>query len=543
MPKHALVDARSSTDSSRRRSRRRVPRPEQRLTRARATAQALSTERLDEIEVSFPSSRSRTIPHRVLAVFFIGVMAVFSSIPIANHLFNPPGENKDYDIWYKAGRLVVDGGNLYTVREQTGRRVFEFMYPPVAAVFLAPLTVCGKLPFLLSLDVINSLSWLLCLLLAVRLAEPIGKRASMAAYILPAVCTVAYVYDAYLLGQPNLMLLACMLAAFLALRHKKDRTAGALFAFATACKAFPALSLGYLVYRRQWRAAAAMVVFLGLFLVVLPAPVRGVNRTISELRTWAGGMLFRYDGNSIAQRPAVSYEWKNASLLAVTHRLLRPVPADESESDHPIYVNIANLSFPLVSFIAMALALGLCVACVVFWPAQKLRTSATDAVEFAMLLLLITMFSPISWFYYGVWLLYPFAVVGNFIASLPREWRSRRIAVTGLAATLLLLNAVFPFLGSIRAVGLPFFGYLLLLIELAFILRRIQSIDDVGRVYFDEVLCTEFPVASSPPETASAGREHPGFAARVRESVARACAVTVTPYSRWSRTVKCQPAA
>jgi Glycosyltransferase family 87 len=493
MPTHALVEPRSFNERSRRRSHWRVRRREEQLARAQAAAQALSSERLDEIEVRFPRPRSRTFPHRVLVVFLIGVMAVFCSIPIANHLFNPPGENKDYDIWYKAGRLVVNGGNLYSVREQTGRRVFEFMYPPVAAVFLAPLTVCGKLPFLLALDAINSLSWLLCLLFAVRLVEPIGKRASMAAYILPAVCTVAYVYDAYLLGQPNLMLLACMLAAFFALRHKKDRTAGALLAFATACKAFPALSLGYLVYRRQWRAAVAMVAFLGLFVVALPAPVRGVSRTISELRTWTGGMLFRYDGTSIAQRPAVSYEWKNASLLAVTHRLLRSVPADESESDHPVYVNIADLSFPSVSCIALALALGLCVACVVFLPPQKLRTSATDAVEFAMLLVLITMFSPISWFYYGVWLLYPFAVVGNYIATLPQGLRSRKIAIAGLAATLLLLNAVFPFLGSIRAVGLPFFGYLLLLIGLAFILRRIESTDDVGRVYFDEVLRTKVP--------------------------------------------------
>ena len=157
------------------------------------------------------------------------------------------------------------------------------MYPPVAAVFLAPLTVCGKLAFLLSLDVINSLSWLLCLLFAVRLAEPIGKRPSMAACILPAICTVAYVYDAYLLGQPNLMLLACMLAAFLALRHKKDRTAGALFAFATACKAFPRCRWDTSSIADSGYAAVAMAVFLGLFLVVLPAPVRGVNRTISEL--------------------------------------------------------------------------------------------------------------------------------------------------------------------------------------------------------------------------------------------------------------------
>ena len=136
------------------------------------------------------------------------------------------------------------------------------------------------------------------------------------------------------------------------------------------------------------------------------------------------------------------------------------MPADESESDHPVYVNIADLSFSLVSWHRTCLGIRIvCLRASHFGLPQKLRTSASDAVEFAMLLVLITMFSPISWFYYGVWLLYPFAVVGNFIASLPQGLRSRNIAVAGLAATLLLLNAVFPFLGSIFAVGLPFFGY------------------------------------------------------------------------------------
>lgn len=398
-------------------------------------------------------------------------MVVFSSIPVANHLFHPPGDNKDYDIWYKAGRAVLEGKNLYTASEQTGRQVFEFMYPPAAAVFLAPWTTFGKLPFLLALDLFNSLSWIASLYLAVRLAASAGARASITSYVLPAVCSVAYVYDAYLLGQPNLMLLACQLAAFAALQKEKNWTAGALLAFATSCKAFPALSLAWLVYRRQWRAAFATLAFLAVFLIVLPAPLRGVGRTVQELKTWAGGMVLHYDDRSIAQRPGTSYEWKNASLLATSHRLLRHVPAERPDEVNPVYVNVADLGFQAVSGIAVVLAAGLGLACVLVSPRPQRRTKSTDAIELAMLLVLITILSPISWFYYGVWLLYPFSVVNHVIGNFPRGSTTRKIAIIGLAASLLLLNAVFPFLGSIRAVGMPFFGYLLLLIELGWLLR------------------------------------------------------------------------
>ena len=437
--------------------------------------QVVQIEQLEGLEGILSPRPSRQRSHKILVAVLFGTMAVFSAFPIANHLFRPAGENKDYDIWYKAGRIALEGNDLYTPREQTGQRVLEFMYPPAAAIFLAPLTALGKLPFLLSLDVLNSLSWMASLFLAVRLAENMGLRRTMALYVFPAACTVAYVYDAYLLGQPNLMLLACMLAAFVALQQKKDWTAGGLLAFATACKAFPLLSLGYLVYRRHWRAAFAMFVFLALFLFVLPATVRGIGRTARELQTWTGRMLLHYDNNGIAQRPGTSYEWKNASLLAITHRLLRHVPAELPDNDDPVYVNIAELDFRFVSGVAVVSAAIVCLACVLVLPSQPLRTKATDAIEFAMLLVLITILSPISWFYYGVWLLYPFAVVAQFIRSLPKESVTKKIAVAGLAVCLLLLNAVFPCLGAVRAVGMPIFAYLLLLLELGWILWLTQS--------------------------------------------------------------------
>ena len=43
---------------------------------------------------------------------------------------------------------------------------------------------------------------------------------------------------------------------------------------------------------------------------------------------WSKGMLFTYNSYGIAQRPFRSYSYKNQSIMAIAHRLLRDVPAD-----------------------------------------------------------------------------------------------------------------------------------------------------------------------------------------------------------------------
>ena len=46
-------------------------------------------------------------------------------------------------------------------------------------------------------------------------------------------------------------------------------------------KVFPIAVLPYLIWRRQWAATAGMVVFLGIFLFVVPAPVPVTVRDLS----------------------------------------------------------------------------------------------------------------------------------------------------------------------------------------------------------------------------------------------------------------------
>jgi hypothetical protein len=241
----------------------------------------------------------------------------------------------------------------------------------------------------------------------------------------------------------------------------------------------------YLVWRRHWTATASMLLSLLAFLFLLPVPMRGWEQNLADLQTWTSGMLFRYDDTTIAQRPSITYGWKNQSLIGTSHRLLRDVSADHlPDADGrpplvpvPVYANLVDLEFSSVNIVIVALGLTLCLVYVGLMPRVRSRSPATDAVEWAMLLIMMTLFSPISWFYYGIWLLFPYTVVLGFLVNPVRTAAERRTGLIWLAACLLLCNFVYPWewIRPVRAVGWAFFGYVLLFAELGWILCRLQS--------------------------------------------------------------------
>src|SRR5579871_2935257 len=171
--------------------------------------------------------KSRDVVQGYLFAAWIVAMVVFSIPPIVN-FFTPGYEQKDYDIWYRTGRIVLAGGDIY---ERDEFRYFPFMYPPPAAIVLAPLTVFGALPFYLLAELINSLAWMACIYLSVYLVTGRARGQATLLYVAPIACCMSYVWDIYLLGQPNIVLLACLLGAFVCLRHKQEWGAGALVAF------------------------------------------------------------------------------------------------------------------------------------------------------------------------------------------------------------------------------------------------------------------------------------------------------------------------
>ncbi len=204
-------------------------------------------------------------------------------------------------------------------------------------------------------------------------------------------------------------------------------------------------------------------------LLILPAPFRGFERAWHDLEKWSAGML-KYSEVTVGQRPMRSYTWKNQSLIGVGNRLLRHVDADAASAPHkPVYVNLADLSFPVVNAIMISVALALGVVFIAAMPNRDMRTAESDAIEFALLLLLMLMLTPLSFGYFYSWLMLPFAVVTQ------RALTGKGSAVfwwTLPALMLLALGLAFPRRAQLH--GNTFFATLLLFIGLSVELLRFK---------------------------------------------------------------------
>lgn len=406
----------------------------------------------------FAAGLHSDLAFRLMLALFVAALLVYSGVTIANALL--PGKSiKDYELWYDTGQQVMRGEAIYPPPHHK----FPFMYPPAAALFLAPVSLLGRTGTVVALVLVNAAAWTACILLAVRLATGHWRRQHLLLYAIPSVIVAVYAWSNFHLGQPTLVLLALLLGGFVELQRKRKVTAGALFAVAAAIKAFPFVAIVYLLYRRYWIAAGSMIVALMFLLLVLPTPFRGWTQARADLQRWTEGMLLKYDDTGVAQRPGRSNSWKNQSIFGVANRLLRHVEYDERFGAHkPVYTNVADLSFAAVNGIIVATALLLGCAYIAVMPRRGERTHGTDALEFALFILLMLILTPLAFGYLFACLLFPLTVIVQRLLSAP----SRRLAIAAAVAVLLLALTV-PFQRPAQAWGNTFFATVLLFIALA----------------------------------------------------------------------------
>lgn len=397
------------------------------------------------------------------AIWLFGaVLLVFAAIPIANALL---GESiKDYELWHDTGRKILQGDQIYPKRNTK----FPFMYPPTAALLLAPLSLLGKIGVVIVLVVVNAGAWIASILLSVRLATGEWRRQHLLLYVVPSLIVAVYVWSNFHLGQPSVLLLALILGAFAALQEKWNVLAGALIALAAAIKAFPFVLIAYLLYRRSWTAAASLLVTLALLLLVLPTPFRGFPQARADLQRWTEGMLLKYDDKGLAQRPGRSNSWKNQSIFGLANRMLRHIDADEQYNAHtPRYANLADLSFTTVNRIIVGSALFLGFAYAAVLPRRRERSRETDALEFALLVLLMLLLTPLAFGYLFACLLFPFAVLSRRLLEQPSPF----LLMSGLLAVSLLALSI-PLQKTAQTYGSTFFAALVLFMALALELWR-----------------------------------------------------------------------
>jgi alpha-1,2-mannosyltransferase len=409
-------------------------------------------------------------------IAFIVICIAFSAGPIATS-FKEGDHNKDYDNWFLYGQMVVHGEGLYP---ENPNEYCSYIYPPTSAIFLfAPLSMLGKTAFVAILVIANAVIWYITFWWAIRLYTDPTRPKSLVVLLLPFLATTAFVYDTFLLGQINLALLLLMMAMFAALRANRPWLAGGALALATAIKAFPIAAIAYLLWRRQWQAAIATLVWLFVILVVLPAPFRGFERNNHELAQWYRAMLSDQSGKSVGQRELIGYSFKNQSMVAVVHRLTRHVIAADkrvgpNESPAFLYVNVCDISPREAQLVAFAAIGVLGMIYIGVMPRFSRQTPLTRRGEEAMLLLLAVICSPLSWTYFYCWALPAWIVITDVLINPEIDKRDRRLGwgMLGVAGLVMASALSQPFDRTTQALGATFWGGLGLYLILAWIMWR-----------------------------------------------------------------------
>jgi hypothetical protein len=353
------------------------------------------------------------------------------------------GKSKDYPLWLWAGQQVLQGNNLYP---DNPADYFDFIYPPLSAVLLAIPSYFGKIPLYFCLSLLNVVAWWMTAQFSNAMTGS-GRTPGPWLFALPGFVTVTFVFDMFDLGQPNLVLLALMLYGFWLLRDSRGWMAGSMFALATAIKVFPVAVLPYLVWRRQWAAAASMLVFIGVFLFVLPAPFRGFERNAHELKTWYQGMVGSSSEKGFGQRDEQNWSWVNQSIIAMTHRLTRPINYNQDSPAKPVRtMNIVNLDFKTANLLVLAISLLIGLGYVAVMPGASRRTERSDAEEIGILFCLMTAATPLARQYYFMWLFFPMTVLIHRAAYDPRaNVRTGTWVLLAVAGLLLCLSLpLFP---------------------------------------------------------------------------------------------------
>lgn len=245
---------------------------------------------------------------------------------------------------------------------------------------------------------------------------------------------------------PQVMTLAALTAALLALQRARALQAGFWLATALVWKATPLLFLPYLLLKRQWLAAAAMAGFTLLWLA-LPALFVGWKTALESYDVWLKQTLRILGQQDLT---VLGYELprhQNQALRMVVARYAtvldasHPIHQPGDLSAHPLYLHVGRLAPAEAVRVYQGLILLLGVLCA--WRFRRPWSASGgplgQAREWAAVLLLMTLIGPSAWLHHFAVGLAAAILVAHDLAR-PGAARWRLWAAGFIAITLLLLQ-------------------------------------------------------------------------------------------------------
>jgi hypothetical protein len=305
----------------------------------------------------------------------------------------------DFEVYWTAGSRALAAAPLY--RAEDGH--FQYKYLPAFAVLASPLAM---MPLPVAKAVwfgVSAVLMLVLLWLSLR-ALPSIQRPPALLLAGTFVAMAKFYAHELVLGQVNLLFGVIVVLAIVWLRRGRDTAAGVLLAFAVIVKPYGAIFLPWMATRRKRTAFAAMLIALAL-LLLLPSVRYGWSGNIALIGDW-------WHTVTATTAPNLTNP-DNISLGAMFAKWIEPgQPA-------------ATLA---------ALVAGILVVSIGIVIAGRGQLPAPEALEGALLLLLIPLLSPQGWDYVLLISTPAVMLLLDRLPTLPRALRLSTIASIAVVA-------------------------------------------------------------------------------------------------------------
>ncbi|MEU2105389.1 glycosyltransferase 87 family protein [Nocardia sp. NPDC019255] len=344
-------------------------------------------------------------PRAPQARWLIAAIALFAVSALVSLLAHWWHGYIDLQVYRNGARVWLDGGDLYGPMPPVEGIGLPFTYPPLAALFFAPLALMPLVAAEVLVVVTNVASLGISLWLVLTRLRPGLSRPMLLTLVIGAVAVAQFfepVRQTFGFGQINLVLMAAITLDCLVRKPFWPR--GMLIGIAVSVKLIPAGYLLYFVLRKDWKAAGTLVVSaiaaVGLGFLLFP------------------GDSVDYWFHTLADTGRIGppYFAGNQSIKGMAFRL----GVDDTA---------ATLLWITLSVLAVALA--------AVWMRRLIDAGATVAallVNAATVLLV----SPVSWSHHWVWIAPALVVTADLMV---RGTRSPRvIGVVAVAAVLFLIG-------------------------------------------------------------------------------------------------------
>ena len=274
------------------------------------------------------------------------------------------GRMPDFEVYWTAGSRAIAAQPLY--REEDGH--YQFKYLPAFALLAAPLAML-PLPVAKALwFAVSALMMLVLLWLSLRALPAIHRPPAL--LLVATFVAMAKFYARELVnGQVNMLFAVLVVLAIVWMQSGREASAGVLLAISVVVKPYGAIFAPWLATRRKRAAFVAMIVALVL-LLLLPAARYGWSGNLRLIAGWWRTVTATTAPNLMNP--------DNVSLGSMFARYFGPGST--------------------ASILAVVSALALLGAAAIVF-AGRGRLQAPEALEGALLLLLIPLLSPQGWDY------------------------------------------------------------------------------------------------------------------------------------------------